>query len=82
MRQRSIFPGRHQPSIFDVLELNFCVRNGNRWNLQAIATAKGELIWFWKKLFSPSSDAFPCALTTAYELRDRFAISFWSYRIN
>ena len=82
MRQRSIFPGRHQPSIFDVLELNFCVRNGNRWNLQAIATAKGELIWFWKKLFSPSSDAFPCTLTTAYELRDRFAISFWSYRIN
>ena len=45
MRQRSIFPGRHQPSIFDVLELNFCVRNGNRWNLQAIATAMGELFY-------------------------------------
>ena len=56
MRQRSIFPGRHQPSIFDVLELNFCVRNGNRWNLQAIATAMGELL-LWDFL-SPSG-AFP-----------------------
>ena len=53
MRQRSIFPGRHQPSIFDVLELNFCVRNGNRWNLQAIATAMGEL--FCSGLSSPQA---------------------------
>ena len=37
-RHLSIFPGRHQPSIFDVYELNFCVRNGNRWNLIAINT--------------------------------------------
>ena len=34
----SIFPGRHQPSIFDANELNFCVRNGNRWDLAAINT--------------------------------------------
>ena len=44
MRQRSILPGRRQPSTFDVLGLNFCVRNGNRWDPQAIATAKGELL--------------------------------------
>ena len=62
MRQRSIFPGRHQPSIFDVLELNFCVRNGNRWNLQAIATAMGELLLLD---FRPLR-RFPCTLTTAY----------------
>ena len=37
-RHLSIFPGRRQPSIFDVKELNFCVRNGNRWNLFAIST--------------------------------------------
>ena len=42
MRQRSTLPGRHQPSTIDVLRLNFCVRNGNRWNPQAIATAMGE----------------------------------------
>ena len=28
-----IFPGRRQPSIFSTTELNFCVRNGNRWTL-------------------------------------------------
>ena len=28
-----IFPGRFQPSIFGTTELNFCVRNGNRWTL-------------------------------------------------
>ena len=38
MRQRSTLPGRHQPSTIDVLGLNFCVRDGNRWNLSVIAT--------------------------------------------
>ena len=31
--QLPIFPGRRQPSIFGTTELNFCVRNGNRWTL-------------------------------------------------
>ena len=31
--RRPIFPGRFQPSIFGAGELNFCVRNGNRWTL-------------------------------------------------
>ena len=33
-----IFPGRHQPSIVGAYELNFCVRDGNRWTLIAINT--------------------------------------------
>ena len=33
-----IFPGRRQPSIFGTSELNFCVRNGNRWTLTVINT--------------------------------------------
>ena len=37
-RHRSIFPGNHPPSIFDTDELNFCVRNGNRWILIASNT--------------------------------------------
>ena len=45
MRQRPTLPGRLQPSTIGVLGLNFCVRNGNRWNPQAIATAKGELLY-------------------------------------
>ena len=35
---RPIFPGRFQPSIFGTDELNFCVRNGNRWTLTANGT--------------------------------------------
>ena len=38
MRQRSTLPGRHQPSTIDVLGLNFCVRDGNRWTPLAITT--------------------------------------------
>ena len=34
----SIFPGSHPPSIVDADELNFCVRDGNRWTLIAINT--------------------------------------------
>ena len=37
-RRLPIFPGRLQPSIFGTTELNFCVRNGNRWNLCVIGT--------------------------------------------
>ena len=33
-----IFPGSHPPSIVGVHELNFCVRNGNRWTLMTINT--------------------------------------------
>ena len=33
-----IFPGSHPPSIVGVHELNFCVRDGNRWTLMAINT--------------------------------------------
>ena len=37
-RHQPIFPGRFQPSIFGANELNFCVRDGNRWDLIAINT--------------------------------------------
>ena len=33
-----IFPGSHPPSIVGAHELNFCVRDGNRWTLTAINT--------------------------------------------
>ena len=33
-----IFPGSHPPSIVNVHELNFCVRDGNRWTLMTINT--------------------------------------------
>ncbi len=37
-RHLLIFPGSCPPSIFSASELNFCVRNGNRWTLTAINT--------------------------------------------
>ena len=43
IRQRPILPGRVQPSTFGTEGLNFCVRNGNRWNPFVIATGNGEL---------------------------------------
>ena len=52
-RQQSIFPGGHPPSIFDAKELNFCVRNGNRWILLAFATAMVESIYVPSK---PNND--------------------------
>ena len=33
-----IVPGRYQPSIVGTSELNFCVRDGNRWTLTVINT--------------------------------------------
>ena len=37
-RQLSTFPGSRPPSIIDVKELNFRVRDGNGWFLLAIVT--------------------------------------------
>ena len=37
-RHLPIFTGRLQPTIFGTSELNFCVRNGNRWDLTVIDT--------------------------------------------
>ena len=139
MRQRPTLPGRLQPSTIGVLRLNFCVRNGNRWNPQAITTASGEQdcggrsvsVLLFQALFSAESSpvlsdsslsfglAFACLwthlfllsflssgplplpscfqalrfsacplsgtpglpsciLTTVYEIRDQFSISYWS----
>ena len=41
-RHRPIFPGSHPPSIFGTDELNYCVRDGNRWDLIAISTGLGK----------------------------------------
>ena len=38
LRHRPIFPGGCPPSIFGTNELNYCVRNGNRWTLAVINT--------------------------------------------
>ena len=66
-----IFPASHPASIVGADELNFCVRDGNRWNLSVIATGNcGYLIAstfsflpFRKRRVEP-----PCTLTTAHRM--------------
>ncbi len=55
-----IFPASHPASIVGACELNFCVRDGNRWTLTAINTN------FFRKAFAflyvkalSSSNSFP-----------------------
>ena len=43
IRRRPMLPGRVQPSTFGTERLNFCVRDGNRWDPLVIATGNGEL---------------------------------------
>ena len=45
IRQWPNLPGRVQPSTFGAVELNFCVRDGNRWILNAITTGNGIYHW-------------------------------------
>ena len=57
-----IFPASHPASIVGADELNFCVRDGNRWTLTAINTNS----FGWVLAHRLSSKAF--RLLTAYEL--------------
>ena len=43
-RQRPILPDRLQSSTFGTEGLNFCVRNGNRWDPFVITTGNCELV--------------------------------------
>ena len=45
-RQRPILPDRLQSSTFGTEGLNFCVRNGNRWDPFVITTGNCELFCF------------------------------------
>ena len=57
-RHLPIFTGRVQPTIFGTSELNFCVRNGNRWGLTVIDTGRPEYVNQLALLFSRTSLLF------------------------
>ena len=71
-----IFPGRHQPSIVGAYELNFCVRDGNRWTLIAINTNCGDKSsssLLWRKMvthtgFEPMLTAWEAAVLTTWPM--------------
>ena len=50
-----IFPGSHPPSIVGAHELNFCVRDGNRWTLMTINT--NSFRWLFTILYNQSLSA-------------------------
>ena len=71
----SIFPGSHPPSIVDANELNFCVRDGNRWTLIAINTNSWmeenyssyiKLLWYGFLLLAALAT---CLLGDPYRIR-------------
>ena len=70
IRQRLILPGRVQPSTFSTGELNFCVRDGNRWNLSVIATGNGSyfVFRFLRLLSAALFRSLSCTLTTAHRM--------------
>ena len=72
-RQRPNLPGRVQPSTFGAIELNFCVRDGNRWVLNAITTGNGIY-----SVFLLGYNYVFCTLTTAYSYIVFFCPDFQS----
>ena len=62
-----IFPGSRPPSIVGVHELNFCVRDGNRWTLMTINTNSMDgfyTIFYIKALSSSNSFGDPYRIRT------------------
>ena len=56
---RPIFPGSHPPSIFGTAELNFCVRDGNRWDLSVIYTSHKALLALRRSGLRPTRSKEP-----------------------
>ena len=50
-RHLPIFTGRFQPTIVGTSELNYCVRNGNRWDLTVIDTGRDAALRRIRSLF-------------------------------
>ena len=71
-----IFPGSRPPSIVGANELNFCVRDGNRWTLVAINTNSYGWVLpiFYVKSFAASNSFLslaPASLSVKYFLVTR-----------
>ena len=64
-----IFPGRLQPSIFGTTELNFCVRNGNRWTLCVNLT--NFLLHLHFLQLATVTEAISCSLDAPSGIRTR-----------
>ena len=72
-RRLPIFTGRFQPTIFGTSELNFCVRNGNRWNLTVIDTGHA---WPCVMLLSLSRITLSCYPVKGCTLKTEYRTAF------
>ena len=61
-----IFTARHQATIVGVSELNFCVRDGNRWTLTTINT-NSHREGFTLPLYKAFSGLFTLVTRTGFE---------------
>ena len=80
-RRRPNLPGRVQPSTFGAKRLNFCVRNGNRWNPLAITTGNCLLFNSHTLKITQLSNATPKSLSSLNQssfLGLSFLVSFRS----
>ena len=73
-RQLPILPGRLQPSTFGVYVLNYCVRNGNRWDHIAIITGYTSLSFFSITLSFRHSARSMYLLSTSPSLHSSFLV--------
>ena len=64
IRQLAILPDLGWSSTFAVDELNFCVRNGNRWDLVAIITGMAIIT-----AFTADINKFSCPLFRGFQSR-------------
>ena len=61
IRRRHHLPGRCQPSTISAWRLNFCVRDGNRWNPPAIVTGNRHAAASFASLSLACSAVYPHA---------------------
>ena len=74
---RPIFPSRFQLSIFGTAQLNFCVRNGNRWTL----CVSGTNYYFYSVTENWTTNRFDLRPTVTFWVTVTFSIERrWSSR--
>ena len=77
IRRRPSLPGGFPPSTLSVLRLNYCVRDGNRWDPQAIVTGNCiRLCSLQDSLRPPLSLPARSPLPAPFPFSDAFAFRF------
>ena len=77
-----MLPGRVQPSTFGTEGLNFCVRDGNRWDPFVIATGNGDCSCCDSdEICRPAGVPLPFASRSVLDISERFPQLLSSFRL-